>query len=148
MFKDILKGKTIIVGIGNLLRKDDGFGPALIAKLRGQVNAVCIDASSAPENYLGKIIKEKPENILIVDVLDLGLTPGEYKILKKDEIAKGGLNTHTLSPHMFIEYLEHETSASIYILGVQPEDISFGNEMSDSVQMALEEIIDLIKDAQ
>ena len=139
-FEKIFKGKVVIVGIGNTLRGDDGFGPALIERLRGKVRAVCLDAGSAPENLTGKIVKEKPDTILIVDALHLGIAPGEYEILKKDEIVKSGLSTHDISPTMFIEYLESQTCANIYMLGVQPKDISFGREMSDSVKKTLEEI--------
>jgi Ni,Fe-hydrogenase maturation factor len=49
---------------------------------------------------------------------------------------------------MFIEYLENETEADIYMLAVQPENVSFGEEMSDSVQKAIEEIALLLKEKQ
>ena len=111
IFKDILKGKVVIVGIGNTLRADDGFGPELIARLKGKVKASCIDAGSAPENYTGKIVKERPDTILIADALDLGKQPGEFAILKKDELLHCGLSTHDISPQMFIEYLKQQTGA-------------------------------------
>ena len=136
------------MGIGNTLRGDDGFGPALIERLKGKIKATCLDAGNAPENFTGKIVREKPDTILIVDALHLGLSPGEYGILKKDEILNCGLTTHDISPKMFIEYLENETSADIYILGVQPKSLSFGEEMSDSVKKTVEELTELIKDAQ
>ena len=144
--KDILKGKIVIVGIGNTLRADDGFGPALVEKLTGKVNAVCLDAGSAPENYTGKIVKEKPDTILLVDALHLGFAPGKYEILKKDQILKSGFSTHDISPYMFIDYLEKQTEADIYMLGVQPENLSFGQEMSTSVKRALNKITALIKE--
>lgn len=139
-FQNIFKGKTVVVGIGNTLRGDDGLGPALIAGLEGKCRAVCLDAGVAPENYLGKIAGEKPDTILIVDALYLGRSPGEYEVLKKDEIAKSGLSTHDISPQMLIEYLQKETSADIYLLGVQPKNVGFGQEMSDEVKRTLEEI--------
>lgn len=144
IFKNILNGKVVIVGVGNTLRGDDGFGPALIERLKGKTKAACVDAGSAPENYAGKILKENPDTILIVDALHLGLTPGEYEILKKDDILNCGLSTHDISPHMFIKYLEHETSASIYVVGVQPKSLSFGEKISDRLQQALEEIVESI----
>ena len=144
--KDILKGKVVIVGIGNTLRGDDGFGPALVEKLKGKTSAVCLDAGSAPENYTGKIVKEKPDTILLVDALHLGLAPGKYEILKKDQILKTGFSTHDISPHMFIDYLEKQTEADIYMLGVQPENVSFSQEMSTGVKRALNEITALIKE--
>lgn len=144
--KDILKGKVVIIGIGNTLRGDDGFGPALVEKLTGKITAVCLDVGSAPENYTGKIVKECPDTILLVDALHLGLAPGKYEILKKDQILKSGFSTHDVSPHMFIDYLESKTSASIYMLGVQPKNLSTDLEMSASVKAALEEIATLIKE--
>ncbi len=140
ILREIFKAKAVIVGIGNSLRGDDGFGPALIKRLQGRIPAVCIDAGSAPENYIGKIAREKPQAILIVDALHLGLTPGKYMILKKEDIIKSGLSTHDISPHMLIDYLEKQTNAHIYVLGVQPKDISFGAEMSEEMNRALEEI--------
>ncbi len=140
----IFKGKTVIVGVGNVLRGDDAFGPALIERLRGTAGVVCIDAGSAPENYTGKIKKEKPDTIIIADAVHLGLAPGDWDILGKNEIVRSGFTTHDLSPVMFIEYLEKETKADIYMLAVQPGDVSFGAQMSGSVRKTLEEITVLI----
>lgn len=144
MLGKILKGKVVIVGIGNTMRGDDGFGPALVEKLNGQVKAICIDAGSAPENYTGRIVKENPDTILLVDALHLGRAPGEYEILKKEEILNSGLSTHDISPKLFIEYLEKQTHADIYMLGVQPKSINFGAEMSDVVKKAIEKIVKVI----
>ncbi|MFH1458822.1 MAG: hydrogenase maturation peptidase HycI [Candidatus Omnitrophota bacterium] len=134
------KGKVVIIGIGNLLRADDGFGPALIELIQGRLDAVCIDAGTAPENYIGKIAKLKPETVLIVDAVELNSEAGTYAILRKSDIIKSGFTTHDISPSMFIEYLEKETNADIFMLGVQPENIRLGEEMSDKVKKTLEEI--------
>ncbi len=144
----VFKGRTVIVGMGNVLKGDDAFGPRLVERLKGDAKAVCIDAGSAPENYTGKIIKERPETIIIADAVHLGLKPGECDVLRKDDIVRSGFTTHDISPVMFIEYLENQTGADIYMLAVQPETVGFGEEMSDSVKKALEEISVLIKEAQ
>ncbi len=146
--KDIFKGKVVLVGVGNILRGDDAFGPALVEKVKDDIAAVCIDAGSTPENYAGKIAKESPDTIIIVDAAHLELAPGEYDILSKDDIVRSGFTTHDLSPAMFIEYLETETGADIYMLAVQPENIAFGADMSDSVKAALEEVAKRIVAAQ
>ena len=57
----------VIVGIGHPLRGDDALGPSLVKRLDGHLDALCIDAGSAPENYLGKIIKASPDVILFID---------------------------------------------------------------------------------
>lgn len=147
IFQDIFNGSTVIVGVGNILRGDDALGPKLIEVLTGKVRVVCIDAGSAPENYLGKIIKLKPETILIVDAVELGRLPGSYQILSKDDIINSGFTTHDLSPKMFIDFLASQTQAKIYLLGVQPENLEFGSEISQPAAKTIEKLAGLIKEA-
>ena len=142
----ILKGKVVLVGIGNPLRGDDGFGPAFVQALDGQVRAVCIDTGTVPESYAGKIIKQNPDTILFVDAADLGLAPGVSEILGKKDILKTGFTTHDLSPALLIEYLESQISAEIYLLGVQPKVTVFGSEMSPEVFQTLQELATMIKE--
>ena len=138
--KDILKGKIVIIGIGNIIRGDDGFGPLLIEKIKDEAKVICLDGGTAPENYLGKIAKEDPDTLLIVDAVHLGKKPGEYEILRREDIVKCGFTTHDISPVMFIEYLTKETKASIYMLGVQPLSIELGSEISKKLGVALDEV--------
>jgi len=138
------KGKVVIVGIGNLLRSDDGLGVVLIQRLKDKIKAPCIDVGTAPENYAGSIAKEAPDTILLVDALHLDLAPGKYEILKKQDILNSGFSTHDLSPKMFIEYLEKTTKANIYLLGVQPASVAFGEELSAEVETTLKRLEKLI----
>ena len=147
-FQNILKGKVVIIGMGNIMRGDDGFGPALVEALKGKIEALCIDAGTSPENYAGKIIKENPDTVLFADATDLGLQPGRYEILKTDEIMKSGFTTHDISPRMFIEYLETRTKADIYMLGMQPQNIAFGSGMSDSIKKAFKKVTEKIVEAE
>ena len=147
MFKDILKGKVVIVGVGNILKGDDGLGCILAQRLEGKTKAVCIDGGSAPENFTGKIKKEDPDTILIIDAADLGKDPGDFAILARDEILSSGFTTHNLSPAMLMEYLETETGADIYMLGIQPAKVGFGEGLSGVIEKALKEVEGLITDA-
>jgi hydrogenase 3 maturation protease len=140
----LLRGRVVIVGIGNPLRGDDGFGPALIARVQGKVPMLCLDAGIAPENYIGRIIREQPDTILLVDVAHLELTPGQYRLLRSTDINTGGFSTHDMSSRVLIEFLENEVHADILLLGVQPHDVSLGKEMSAQVTRALDEVEQLL----
>ena len=139
--------KPVSIGIGNSLRGDDGFGPALIKQIQGKVGFICIDAGSAPEKFLGVIVKEEPDTILFVDAADLDLEPGQYRILEPVDIVKCGLTTHDMSSRMLIEFLENQTKANILMLGVQPQHVSLGEAMSKRLTETLNEIELLIQEA-
>ncbi len=141
---EILEGNIVLVGLGNILRSDDGVGVYLIQRLAGKVNAVCLDAGIALETYLGKIVKAHPDTVLLVDAVHLGLAPGQSQVLTEDEILQNGLTTHDLSPKFFIQYLKEQTSAGIYLLGVQPKRVDMGEEMSPEVTKALAELEGLL----
>lgn len=147
IFLSILRGKTVIVGIGNPLRGDDGFGPALVDRLQGKGGFICIDAGSAPENFVGPIVKEQPETIVLVDIAHLDLGPGQYRILQPADILTCGLTTHDISSRMLIEFLQHQTRAKICMLGVQPQTIALGEAMSSCVVDTLDEIERLLQEA-
>jgi len=144
MLKSILKGKVAFLGMGNTLRGDDGAGPIFIEKIRGKVKAVCINGETTPENYLGKIVKENPQTIILIDAIQMNLKPGSYRVLKKEEIENSGFSTHTISPNLLIDYLQKETGASIYMLGIQPANTSFGESISSEVKETIEKLSDYI----
>jgi hydrogenase 3 maturation protease len=118
-----------------------------VERLRGHVRAVCLDVGTAPENYAGKIAKENPDTILLLDAVYLNRTPGEYALLGKADILSSGFTTHDISPRLFIEYLETQTRAKIYLLGVQPKNLSLDGEMSDPVSRAVDELASQIRQA-
>ena len=145
IFKNICKGKIVVVGIGNPLRGDDGLGPALIAQLKSKrKEMVCFDVGSSPESYARAIIKEKPDTILIVDAVHMDCDAGKYNILSPSEIIKSGMTTHDISPRMFVDYLKAQSGANIYVVGVQPQSISIGADMSQKVREAINEIKQLL----
>lgn len=146
-FIDLLKGKVVIVGIGNTLRGDDAFGPLLVSALKDKTDAICIDAGTAPENYVGKIVRESPDTVLVADVIDGGLRMGDFEILDKSEILQTGFSTHDLSPKMVIEFIEDQTRAQIYMLGVQAKHLNIGDAPSTEVLQALKTIETLITEA-
>lgn len=147
VLKKIFKGKVVIMGMGNILRGDDGLGPLLVERLKDKLNAVCMNAETAPENYLGKIEKINPDTLIIIDAVDLNLVPGDYAILKPEDLLKTGFTTHDISPLMLVEYLRTKIKAETYVLGVQPQKIGIGDEISERVKKALNRLEEIIVEA-
>ena len=137
VFGKILKGKVVIVGVGNVLRGDDGLGPVFVEGLKGKVAVPCINAGNAFENYLGVIIRKRPETVLLVDAVHLDTKPGDFAIVDPGRIEHGGLSTHDASPSLFLNFLVEEIKCNVFLLGVQPERIALGTGISETVRETL-----------
>ena len=140
VFGRILKGKVVIVGVGNVLRGDDGLGPYFVERLKSKVGVPCINAGNAFENYLGVIIRERPETVLVVDAMHLDMNPGEFAIVDPSRIEHGGLSTHDVSPSLFLNFLVEETRCNVFLLGVQPERIALETGISETVRETLKNL--------
>ncbi len=137
MFEKIFKGKVVIVGVGNVLRGDDGLGPVFVERLKSKVGVPCINAGNAFENYLGVIMRERPDTVLLVDAVHLDMNPGEFAIVDPNGIEHGGLSTHDVSPSLFLNFLVEEIQCNVFLLGVQPERIELGTGISQTVRETL-----------
>jgi hydrogenase 3 maturation protease len=139
-FRQMLRGKVVIVGVGNILRGDDGLGPMLVERLKDKVRALCINAGSTLENYLGKIIKAQPDTVLLIDAVHLGLQPGAYEMVEAAEIKQTGLSTHDISPRLLLDLLGMKIRGKIFLLGIQPQQLGLGNGVSRRIKKTLLEL--------
>ncbi len=136
-----IKGKTIVLGIGNTLRADDGFGSLLAQSLKDRLTLKIWDAGSAPENFLGSIIKEKPDQVLFIDAVDFSGAPAELRIFDSEIIKnKNFFLTHNPAPDFLFDFLKKNTQAEFYLLAVQPESIGLTEKMSQKMQERLEDL--------
>lgn len=133
-----LKGKVVILGIGNTLRADDAAGSLLARRLKDRLPFSVIDAGVSPENYLEKITQHKPDTLVIIDAVDFGGAPGEFKVLKADEIKTANLfTTHNASLALTINYLQNNLKVDIIILIIQPKSLKLSETLSPEVAEAL-----------
>jgi hydrogenase 3 maturation protease len=134
--KGRVKGKVVLVGIGNELRGDDGFGPYVVEALKGKVSAALINCGTALENYHKPIVKDDPDAIILLDIAAFEGPYGEIAVFEKRDIMKIGFSTHNVSPKVFIEMLERSVKADILMVGVKPKGTAFGEELSEEVREA------------
>ena len=139
-----LKGKVLILGVGNPLRGDDGAGPYLIERLKGQIDSTLLNCEEVPENFLGKIAENQPDSVLIVDAIDFGLGPGSAALLEENELEREGLSTHHAPLQLFINWVKAETGARIFVLGIQPQSMEWGSRISNEVKETLGFLQDMI----
>lgn len=141
--------KLIVLGVGNELKCDDGVGPFIIKKLKEEnienKSLLFINAETVPENFTGKIRKEKPTHLIIVDACLMGGEPGDMKIVNKYEFANIGISTHSMSLSFFVRYLEKDTDFRIIFVGIEPESMDWAENPTEKVESAAYDFINTLK---
>jgi len=138
--RSVLRGRITIVGVGNPMRGDDGFGPLLAEGLLGKISAEVLNAGPAPENHIKAIRSSKPDTVLMADAADLGAEIGEMKLLRREDIPLYGLSTHNASLALFFDFLKSDTKADVYMLAVQPGGCGMNTPLSDTLAKKCEEL--------
>jgi hydrogenase 3 maturation protease len=124
--------------MGNMMCRDDAVGSILATRLQGKVPFRVFDAGPSPENYLGKIIREKPDNVIVIDAVDFGGEPGDCRVLEGNDIKTENLfSTHNASISLTTNYLQNNLTTDIIILAIQPKSVAFGEDLSPEVSKAL-----------
>ncbi len=126
---------------------DDGAGPLLYRLMQEKTieNWTALDGGSAPENSVHTVRELRPKRLLIVDAADMGLAPGEIRIINKEMIAEMFfMSTHNLPLNFLIEQLEEDIEQVIF-LGIQPDIVSFAFPMTDKVKSAVHFIYDFLQ---
>ncbi len=138
LLRQLADQRTTIVGIGNMLRADDGAGPAICSRIKGLVAAEVIDAGPVPENFLGPIVRTRPDDLVIIDTAELGLSPGAIRVLSATDLRSCAVSTHCCSLELFVRLIAHAVKDKIYLIGIQPACLTFGSPVSCQVQEAIE----------
>jgi hydrogenase 3 maturation protease len=132
--------KTVIVGMGNVLKGDDGGGPLVCQQLQGKVCAELMDVGTVPENYIQSIIKKAPQNLLIIDAVDFGALPGTVSVFKPEQLNFLVISTHALSPRLFIDMIYQSIRVNVYFIGIQPLQTKLNKPLSVEVDKAVRQL--------
>jgi len=134
--------KGLVLTVGNELMGDDAAGPLLARLLqRSPLESwPVIDGRSSPENYMHQARAWQPETAIIVDAADMGLEPGEIRLLSHDDIVNQFfMTTHDLPLTFLMEALQ-EITPQVYMIGIQPKVVAFAYPMSAEVARAVETV--------
>lgn len=142
--------ENVLLAVGNGMMGDDGAGPLLAEMLarRPATGWSVIDGGSAPENYVHQVLALSPRRVVIVDAADMGLAPGEIRIVDERCIAEMFfMTTHNLPISFLIERLREVVSEVVFV-GIQPAVVAYGFPMMDSVKQAVEAVFGRLHSGQ
>ena len=132
--------RILFVGIGNLLKKDDGVGVYISSGISNKPNIEALTVEVSLENYIGKINRIDPDILVLIDCMEMGSVPGTSKLMSVSKLDDLTFNTHNISLKRLSEFFK----MPVYLLGIQPEKIDFGENMSYLVREEAEKIINII----
>lgn len=141
---------TAVLGLGNILLKDEGVGVRVVEAIRERYTCSpgveIIDGGTLGLDLLPLI--EGKERILIIDAVDFGKEPGYVSVLNDDQIpavlaAKLSVHSIGLSDVLFAAKLLDMTPPKLRLIGIQPQSLEVGLDMSECISDKMEHLIDL-----
>ena len=113
--------ENMIVGCGNPLQTDDGFGPAVIAELKKLSlpdNVKVLDAGLAGPHYLFTLMAQSDipvKKMVILDIMNFGGEPGEITRVTPDVLSPGAYtDPHSWGLREPLQILAEKTDIVIF----------------------------------
>jgi hydrogenase maturation protease len=142
---------TLVLALGNPLMGDDGFGLAVLARLRRSPEAqgplLLMDGGTWGMNLLPAI--EAAHRLILIDAINTGAEPGSLIRLERDQLPR--YFSHKISPHqvdlreiLALAELRGTLPEETVAIGVQPESVTMRIGLSRAVRAKVPVVTDLV----
>ncbi len=129
---------VVILGLGNILNKDEGIGVHALWQMQQSGKQWPPDVELVDGGTLGLRLLpyvESATHLIILDAVDAGKEPGELIELRGEEIPlytgiKLSLHQSTFQEVLGLALARGNLPEHLYLLGIQPIDLSIGAEPS------------------
>ena len=146
------KPHVTILGIGNILLTDEGFGVRVIEKLFDEYafpeNVDVVEGGVLGIHLLGTL--SKADHLIVVDAVKNKQPPGTLYRLEKEELPERILMKNSLHQTDFLETLTlcqmiDKAPETIVVLGAEPEDIETHSvELTPVVAARVEDTVEMV----
>ena len=143
-----------VIGVGNILMRDDGAGPAAAAMVEaGAPPGVHVwDAGLAVGDVIGTLDPEVP--LVVIDAVRGGGEAGSIYRVDLDEYSPfdeaGGamMSLHEVSvlPALRMEALSGRRFRKVTVFGIEPELVEWGEGLTGRVAAGLERLVEAVFD--
>jgi hydrogenase maturation protease len=141
---------VLVLGIGNLLWADEGFGVRCVEHLAAQwqvPEGVTVMDGGTQGLYLLPYV-QGAKRLIVFDAIDYGLPPGTMKRVEGDEVPRFmGAKKMSLHQTGFQEViaaadLTGQLPEALLLIGVQPEELEdYGGSLRDVVKARLDDAV-------
>lgn len=143
--------KTVVLGMGNLLLKDEGIGVHVAHALQetplpGNLELEIIDGGTLPDMvaFLGEVDK-----LVVVDAVQGGGEPGAIYRFRPEDVRLDNemftsLHQINLLEELWLAERFGQKPKEVVIIGIEPEDINLGLELSAKLQQRIPRILKVV----
>jgi len=96
------------------------------------------------ENATGIVAREQPDLLVVVDAATMDEKPGTFCRLPIEAQDRMLASTHGLPLSFVLSRIESSAKQTI-LIGIQPEDMSFGEGLSPAVEGSVQRLIELLR---
>ncbi|MBS1175258.1 MAG: hydrogenase expression/formation protein [Burkholderiaceae bacterium] len=143
--------KIIVMGIGNVLWADEGFGVRCVEALRAHQytpEIELVDGGTQGLYLLGYV--QSATHLLILDAIDYGLEPGTIKVIENDDVPrfmgakKMSLHQTGFQEVLQVSFLTGKYPEQLVLIGCQPEMLEdYGGSLTECVKSAMPQALEL-----
>lgn len=146
-------GKIVVLGMGNLLLKDEGIGVHVAHAVQemtspDNVELEVIDGGTLPDAPLSF---EEVDKLIVVDAVRAGGEPGAIYRFHPEDIKLNDRMLTSLHQISLLESLrlmegfgQKPKPKDVVIIGIEPEDMNLGLELSPKLQQRIPQIIEVV----
>ena len=142
--------KVLILGVGNILLRDDGFGVHLIQSLEETAfppNVQILEAGTVSHQLIPAF--RSIDYLIVIDAVEAGDVPGSIFKFSPEDMnfhSEQKISLHQISLTDVLQMAELTgAKPKTVIIAVQPKDVStWGLELSDEVRMAMPKVKKII----
>lgn len=147
----ILESETLVVGCGNILFQDDGFGPRVAQELSNYElppGIRVIDGGTGAPHLIFTLLDDTCKKLIILDCIHWGAKPGTLRKFTVDELPKGKfIDAHNWTLSEPLHALKGKVE--MVIIGCQPAKVSEPDivmELTPEVENAVPAAIQMVLD--
>jgi len=144
--------KILILGVGNLILKDDGFGVHLVNELQNTEfpdNVTLLEAGTVSHQLIPLL--HEIDHLIVIDVVEAGDTPGSIFRFTPEDMQFTSDRMVSLHQISLIDVLRMTELTgrrpATVIIGVQPKDVAtWSLELSEELKAVIPKVKSLLAD--
>jgi len=134
--------RVLIVGLGNELLGDDGVGVHAVRALLKNPPAGVRAAEVGTRVLRAQQLLEDADVVIAIDAVRAGGRPGTvYRLHAEDVDMQQSYSLHDMGIAGLLRIMPEDSRPCVIILGVEPETIDYGTDLSPTVRSALGRVV-------